>query len=189
MPRLPAKKSMNSRSGPRNDRRWFALLGCCALALNWAGCAGYTLGPTNGLRAGEKSIKVVPFANQTIQPRLGEAATSALRKQLQRDGTYHLSTGDDADIVVTGEVVRLDRHPLAYRARDTLTARDYNLAIHAKVVARERLSGKEILNREVNGRTEIHIGADLDNSERQAMPLLAEDLARNITALLVDGTW
>ena len=112
-----------------------------------------------------------------------------MRKQIQRDGTYHLSTGADADVVVTGEVINLNRHRLANQPRDTLTARDYNLDITAKVIARERISGKELLNREVNGRTSIHIGADLNSSERQALPLLAEDLARNIASLLVDGTW
>jgi lipopolysaccharide assembly LptE-like protein len=165
----------------------FLLAGCVLAGLT--ACAGYKLGPTNGLRAGEKSIKIAPFANQTIEPRLGEAATAALRKQIQRDGTYHLSTGQEADIVVSGEVIDLDRRRLANQPRDTLTARDYSLNITAKVVARERISGKEILNREVNGRTSIHVGADLNSSERQALPLLAEDLARNITALLVDGTW
>lgn len=164
-------------------------LGCCALLLGLTACAGYKLGPTNGLRAGEKSIQVVPFANQTIEPRLGDYSTAALRKQLQHDGTYRLSTRGEADIVLTGEVVQLRRIQLANQPRDTLTATDYSLNITAKVTARERLSGKEILSREVSGHTAIHIGADLDSSERQAWPLLAEDLARNITSLLVDGTW
>jgi len=169
--------------------RLMSLLGGCCVLAGLTACAGYKLGPANGFRAGEKSLKVVPFANQTIEPRLGEATTAALRKQIQRDGTYHLSTGADADVVVTGEVINLNRHRLANQPRDTLTARDYNLDITAKVIARERISGKELLNREVNGRTSIHIGADLNSSERQALPLLAEDLARNIASLLVDGTW
>jgi hypothetical protein len=29
----------------------------------------------------------------------------------------------------------------------------------------------------------------LTDAERQALPLLAEDLARNITALLTEGAW
>ena len=35
-----------------------------------AGCAGYQLGPTNGLTAGSRSIQVNPFVNQTPEPRL-----------------------------------------------------------------------------------------------------------------------
>ena len=39
------------------------------------------------------------------------------------------------------------------------------------------------------GRTTLRPGADFSSAERQAVPLLAEDLARNITSLLVDGSW
>ena len=40
----------------------------------------------------EKSIEVLPFNNQTLQPRLGDAVTQALRERLQTDATYHLAT-------------------------------------------------------------------------------------------------
>ena len=46
-----------------------------------AGCAGYHLGPVNGAVAGEKSVEVLPFNNQTLQPRLGDAVTQALRER------------------------------------------------------------------------------------------------------------
>ena len=39
------------------------------------------------------------------------------------------------------------------------------------------------------GRTTIRVGNDLTSAERQAVPLAAEDLARSITSLLVDGEW
>ena len=60
----------------------FFLPGLAALLL--AGCAGYRLGPVNGAVAGEKSIEVLPFNNQTLQPRLGDAITQSLRERLQR---------------------------------------------------------------------------------------------------------
>ena len=157
--------------------------------IGFCGCAGYKLGPSNGLEAGEKSIQIVPFSNQTLEPRLGEAVTAAVRKEIQRDGTYHLNTSGDADIVVTGEVTHLVRHGMTFQSKDPATTSDYLLVITAKVVARNRITGKEILNREVTGQTSIHIGADQSSAERQARPLLAEDTARNITALLVDGDW
>jgi hypothetical protein len=53
----------------------------------------------------------------------------------------------------------------------------------------ERLGGKKVLDREVSGRTTVRVGSDLASAERQAIPLLAEDLAKNITALLVEGAW
>src|SRR5262245_65441498 len=169
--------------------RFHSLVGSCLLIIGFTGCAGYKLGPSNGLEAGEKSIQVVPFSNQTLEPRMGEAVTAALRKEIQRDGTFHLNTSGDADIIISGEVVHLRRHSLVYKAEDPATTTDYRLEITTKLVARSRVTGREIFNRDVTGQTSIHVGSDLSSAERQARPLLAEDLARNITALLADGEW
>ncbi|HXJ71672.1 MAG TPA: hypothetical protein VNM37_02425, partial [Candidatus Dormibacteraeota bacterium] len=70
-----------------------------------------------------------------------------------------------------------------------VTARDYRLALTAQVTARERSSGKIIFDQPITGYTIIRVGSDLTNTERQAAPLLAADLARQVTALLVDGSW
>jgi hypothetical protein len=153
-----------------------------------AGCA-YRLGPTNGEKAHARSIRVTPFLNRTIEPRLTEAVATAMRQQLQQDGTYKLHTHDDGDIVVTGEIVSFERHSLTFVSRDVLTPKDYRLTLTVQVTARERASGRVLLDRRVTGHSDIRIGSDLNSSERQALPLVATDLARNATALLVDGTW
>jgi hypothetical protein len=62
------------------------------------GCAGYKLGPTNGLEAGARSIQFNPPLNRTMEPRLAEALNQQLRKQIQRDGTYHLNTRGEGDV-------------------------------------------------------------------------------------------
>ena len=159
------------------------------LALGLAGCASYRVGPTNGLAAGEKSVQVNFFQNKTREPRLVEAVNSALRKNLQKDGTYRLNTRDEGDIVISGEIVGFNRSPLSFQAADIITVRDYTLLLTAKIVATERASGKVILQREVSGKTTIRAGTDLASAERQAVPLLADDLAKNAAALLADGTW
>ena len=154
------------------------------------GCAGYKLGPTNGIVAGSKSVQVNPFANKVLEePRLTEYVTSSLRKQLQQDGTFKLDTHRDGDVIVSGSVIEYDRAHLSFQPQDILTPRDYRITIWAEVNARERNSGKTLLTRRVRGHTTVRVGTDLVTAERQALPLAAEDLARNITALLVDGEW
>ena len=59
----------------------------------------------------------------------------------------------------------------------------------AHVIARDRTTGKVLLEKNVNGYTLINVGTDLADSERQSLPLLADDLARNITELLTEGAW
>ena len=74
--------------------RCLRLLLTVCLAAILGGCAGYQLGPTGGQTAGEKSVQIVPFANRTPEARMADAVTSALRKELQRDGTFRLATHD-----------------------------------------------------------------------------------------------
>ena len=162
---------------------------CLATALVGLGGCAYRLGPSNGESAGTRSIQVNPFQNKTVEPRLIEAASFALRRQLQQDGTYALDTHNDGDIVLNGTIVSYERRSLSFQSRDVLTPRDYRLTITARVTAQDRISGKVLLDREITGHSDIRIGADLASAERQALPIVAADLARNATALLVDGTW
>jgi hypothetical protein len=163
--------------------------GIVLAALLLCGCAGYQLGPTTGVARLDKSIQIVPFSNQTLEPRLTDAVTSQLRKQLQRDGTFHLATHDEGDLVVSGVITRYQRGELSFNPGDTLTVRDFRLVMTAHVTARERSTGKLLFDKPVTGYTMIRVGADLPSAERQALPLLAGDLAKNVTSLLVDGTW
>lgn len=163
------------------------LLGLLALCLS--GCAGYKLGPVNGVAAGEKAVQIRPFINHTLEPRLTDAVTAQVRKELQRDGTYRLATHDDGDIVVTGVITRYYRQEMSFTPRDTLTVRDFRLNLTAQVTARDRGTGKILFDRPLTGSTLVRIGSDLTSAERQALPLLAQDLARNVTSLLAEGTW
>ena len=153
------------------------------------GCAGYQLGPVNGEVAGAKSIEILPFNNQTLQPRLGDAVTQSLRERLQTDGTYHLDTHGNADVVVTGVITRYQRIPETFLNTDVTTAQSYRINITSHVVARERASGKMLLDKDVSAYTLVSVGPDLASAERQATPLLAQDLAENISELITEGAW
>jgi hypothetical protein len=153
------------------------------------GCAGYKVGPTNGLTAGEKSVQIVPFSNQTLEPRLGDALTGALRKELQRDGTYKLATHDAGDVVVSGAIVHYHRSAQSFVATDVITPRDYRVSLTAHVTARDRATGKVLLDKAFTGNTLLRVTSDLASGDREALPLLATDVARQVTTSLADGSW
>jgi hypothetical protein len=159
------------------------------MVLAFSACASYKLGPTSGMVAGEKSIQVNFFRNDTFEPRLIEYVASTLRRNLQQEGTYHLNTSGDGDIIVNGVITEFIRSELSFQPTDVITPKDYRLRLVAKVTAIERISGRILLDREVSGRTSLRVGNDLSSAERQAMPLLADDFAKNVTSLLVDGSW
>ncbi|MDB6025955.1 MAG: hypothetical protein JWM68_2178 [Verrucomicrobiales bacterium] len=157
--------------------------------LVFCGCAGYNLGPTNGRPAGSQSVQINPFQNKTLEPRLSDYVSNAMRKRLQQDGSYKLDTHGDSDIIINGVITLFHRSELSFDPNDTRTVRDYYLYMTAEVTAIERSTGKVVMNRPVTGRTSIRVGPDMASAERQAVPLMAEDLARNAVAALADGTW
>lgn len=153
------------------------------------GCAGYQLGPTGGRAAGSQSLQIAPFTNETREARVLDALTTALRRRTQEDGTFKLATRRDGDLVLSGIVTNYRRHELSFEPGDLATVRDYQLVmtVHATVV--EQATGRVILEGETTGQTTIRVGTDLASAERQAMPLVADDLARNLLGKLADGDW
>lgn len=168
--------------------RWSTPLALvCVLLL--PGCAGYRLGPTSGISARYQSLCVLPFANETREPRLPEAVQSALLHTLQQEGTYRIARRNDADVLVTGTIVEYERGGIAFDPNDVRTVTDFRVTLRVKVKAIETGTGRVLLDDQIAGRTTVRLGADQPSAERQALPLVAENLSRNITARLVDGDW
>ena len=154
-----------------------------------AGCGGYALGPTNGQSAGARAIRIGHVANGTDEPRLADTVSHALRAQVHVDGTFRLATRDDGDIVITTALRTFQRTPLTFQSRDIIATRDYDVVLTAHVKAIETGSGKVLIDEDLTGRTTIRGTRDLGSAERQAAPLLAENLARNIISRLSEGSW
>lgn len=169
--------------------RALKLLLPCLAALALAGCAGYRLGPVNGETAGAKSVEIKAFDNKTLQPRLNDDVTQAVREQFQKDATFRVVTGETGDIVVTGAITHYEREGLGYLNNDSSTTQNFRVAATVHVVVRDRASDKVLLERDIKGHTLVNVGSDFASSERQASPVLAADVARNIVALVAEGSW
>lgn len=161
-------------------------LGAAAFLLG--GCAGYHLGPVNDAIPGGKSVEILPFNNKTLEPRLGDAVTQALRERLLADGTYRLANSN-GDVVVSGVITGYSRQGLSFLSSDVLTANNYQVGVVAHVIVRDSATGTVLLDKNVKGSALVHVGSDLADAERQAMPLLADDLAQNVTQMLTEGMW
>lgn len=154
-----------------------------------AGCLGYRVGPTGGAVAGEKSIHVELFRNETDVPRLTAAVATSVRRALQQDGTFRLGNKESADVRLDGVIRSFTLNGLSYRRGDILTVRDYRAEIGVEVTAVEPHTGRTNLHRVLTGRTTLRFEDDLGNAIQQAMPRMADDVARKITFHLVDGDW
>ena len=153
------------------------------------GCVGYQAGPTNGVIAGARTVRVSFFRNETLEPRLVVAVNRALKRNLQQDGTFELETHGNADLLVTGELTDFLRGGVSYTPGDILTVQDYNLQLTARIKVTDRVTGEVILDRTITGSSIVRVGSDLSAGQRQAVPLIADQLARQATDLIVDGDW
>jgi len=153
------------------------------------GCVGYQAGPTNGVIAGARTVRVSFFRNETLEPRLVVAVNRALKRNLQQDGTFELETHGNADLLVTGELTDFLRGGVSYTPGDILTVQDYNLQLTARIKVTDRVTGEVILDRTITGSSIVRVGSDLSAGQRQVVPLIADQLARQATDLIVDGDW
>lgn len=160
-----------------------------ALLLPAAGCAGYRLVRGSNLAADAQSIEIVPFPNQTEEPRLSPALAFAMRRQIQNDGRFKLETRGKGDLQITGNIIHYLRAGVTFQPGDVITPRDFELRMTAQIKVFNRRIGKTLLERPVTGRALIRASDDLASAERQALPLLADDLARSFIDLLINGDW
>lgn len=158
-------------------------------ALILTGCAGYHLGPVNGGEAGARTVEIQPFNNQTLQPRLNDDLTQALRERIQTDATYRLATSERGDVVISGVIRTYHREGLGYLDKDASTPQNFRITMLVHVVALDRATGKTLFERDVKGHALLSIGSDLASAERQAGPLVAADAAQVIASLLTEGMW
>ena len=153
------------------------------------GCAGYRLGAVNSVIPKGQSVEIGLFYNGTTQAGLSDSVNASIRRELQRDGTFELATDEDGDVLITGSIIAYQRSAVSFQPRDILSVRDFEVELITRVRATERASGQVLIDRELTGRTTVRLGGDLASSERQALPLLADDLAKQTVAMLAEGGW
>jgi hypothetical protein len=157
------------------------------LAFLFGGCAGYKLGPAKPAYLGQiHSIAVPTFGNTTLSPRIEVLVTSTVIKQFQQDGTFRIANEDQADAILKAEIVAVGRSPARSVRGNVLSTTEFNLSLTVKytLVGRDR---KVLTTAGASGFTSFFVGSDVATDERQAMPLAAEELAKQLVSQLSEG--
>jgi outer membrane lipopolysaccharide assembly protein LptE/RlpB len=167
------------------------LLALAAICLS--GCAGYHVGPIQPkTMRGVKRIAVPSFKNDTLEPRVEVLLATAVIKQLQQDGTYQVTSEADADATLIGHLEEIIRRPSRSVRGNVLQTREFTLIIRVRYEVTDR-SGRILEARSVIGQTSFFvtgsstIAADVNQDERQAFPLAAEDMAVRLVSQLSEG--
>jgi len=150
------------------------------------GCAGYHVGPVT--KTSYHSIAVPMFRNETLRPQLEAQISNGIIQRLQQDGSLQIESQSRADVVLIGTIFRYDRISLRSLRSDTGVPREWRISITVRVEARDRRTGETVLKpTEVEGKSDVLIGEDQQSAEMQALPLLADDIAKRVAGLLVQS--
>jgi hypothetical protein len=162
-------------------------------ALLFSGCAGYKIGPIKPKSMREvKSIAVPTFKNDTLEPRVEVLLADAVIKQFQQDGTFKIARERDADATLEGVLEQVLRRPSRSVLGNVLQTEEFTLVIRVRFRVTDR-SGHMLEDRVVTGQTSFFVtgtdtlSADVNEDERQAFPLAAEDAAVHLVSMLSEG--
>jgi hypothetical protein len=149
-------------------------------ALLFAGCAGYKIGPVQPkFMEGIHKIEV-PLATAVI-------------KQFQQDGTFQITDEKHADAILEGTLDSIERHPARSVRGNVLLTKEYTLTVRGRFKLTNKSTGVVIDQRTVTGTTSFYatgsdaISQDVNQDERQAGPLAAEDMAVQLVSQYAEG--
>ena len=137
---------------------------------------------------GVHSIAVPTFRNETLIPRMEVLAADCVIKQLQQDGTFKVASSDSADAVVEGTVVSVRRYGARSVRSDVLKQREYTVILAIRYGVRKKGSDDLIDSGLIAGTTSFFVsGNDVNQDERQALPLALSDAATRLVSHLTEG--
>jgi hypothetical protein len=163
-------------------------------ALLFTGCAGDKIGPIKPkFMAQVTKIAVPSFRNDTLEPRVEVDLANAVIKQFQQDGTYQMVNEKDADAILEGTLELIRRSPARGVTGNILQTEEYILQIRVRCKLTNRATGVLMDERTISGQTSFFVSgsqsvtADVNQDERQAVPLAAEDMATQLVSQYSEG--
>lgn len=167
-------------------RRSIALL---PLFFLFSGCLGYRIGPIQPtFMEGVHTIAVPTVRNETLIPRAEVLVSDTIIRQIQEDGTYKVASSDrTADAILECEIQQLVRRPARTVIGDVQATEEFEmtLVIHYRVI--RMATGAVVDDRTTNGTTTFFVSGDVNEDERQAIPLAAQNAATHIVADISEG--
>lgn len=167
--------------------KFLRLLAVGALLLG--GCAGYKLGPVKPkFMADVKTIAVPVFKNETLEPRIEVMITNAIIRQIQQDGTYQVVSSGSADVTLLGKIKEIRRRSVRSVQGNVLATKEFADSIYIEYKM-TKADGTNMFEhqRRVVGQTSFFVTGDIQQDERQALPLAAQDAAERLISELSEG--
>ena len=164
--------------------RWLSLAAVCLLT---NGCLGYHLGPAKPAYLKDVHTIAVPvFRNNTLVPGLEGLITDTVIGQVQQDGTYQVVPVAGADAVLTCTIEKLQRTPDRSVTGNVLLTSEFDLDMGVRYVLADK-TGRILDSGRLDGQTRFFVGNDVEQDERQAVPIAAQQLAVRVVSEITEG--
>jgi len=154
-----------------------------------SGCAGYRVGNVSGRDLqGVRSVYVPMVKNASLQPDVQPLVTNAIINRFNDDGTLSVSQNANADSELDVTVVSVTETQAASSTGDINITTQYQINMQATATYVNRRLGRKIFeNIQVTGTTTFFTQANIQEGIRQAIPLVAQDLADKVVKQVTEG--
>jgi hypothetical protein len=154
-----------------------------------SGCSAYRYNGPPVLPPYIHKLAIRAFTNHTQQFGLEDKLTLAVQSEFNRDGRYQITTEEQADGVVFGDVTRYVLDPLSYDANHVPT--EYNLWVLVTVSFQDKVKGQTMWT-EPNMKGELRYyvassGLAGAMTEDDARLTIWDELARDIRTRTLEG--
>jgi outer membrane lipopolysaccharide assembly protein LptE/RlpB len=152
-----------------------------------SGC-GYKLGeirptPMRSVR----TLAVPTFKNRTYEPRVEVLLADTLIKALQQDGTYTIVSDNTSDAVLYCTLTNIERRSLRSVQNNVLATSEFGITLEIDYEVVDRVTGIVLMKGRVRGQSSFFSNSDLQTTERQAIPIAAQDAALELTTRITEG--
>jgi hypothetical protein len=134
-------------------------------------------------------LAVRPFANHTQQYGLEDKLTLAVQNEFNRDGRYAITSEDQADGVVIGDITRYILEPLSYDSNHVPT--QYKLWILCDVTFYDKIKNQTLWKEaNMNGQLTYYVassGLPGSQTEEEARQVIWDQLSRDIRTRTLEG--
>lgn len=155
-------------------------------------CATYQLGntPKGGGLQDVRVIYVPTAVNETDETAVPGPVTNALLQEIDRDGTFRHARKDESDAILEVTVKKIERSPIQQSVEQYLTTLQYQLTLTLEYRVYSMKDKKEVIGKTiVSGYTTFFVQGDQTESQRQALPLAAQNAAQNLVSSLASRGW
>lgn len=162
------------------------------LALLCSCASNYQMGNTPK-GAGFQDIRILylpSVVNETDETAVPGPVTNAILQEIDRDGTFRHARKDEADAILEVTVKKIERSPIQQSVEQYLTTLQYQLTITLEYRVYSMKEKKEVIGKSIiSGSTTFFVQGDQTESQRQALPLAAQNVAQNLVSALANRGW